>query len=56
MKFRKPNSICFEIMQRRLGVPYEKMAFVGDNLKKDFQAPQSLGIRCIYFRNEAGLY
>ena len=31
MKFRKPNSICFEIMQRRLGVPYEKMVYVGDN-------------------------
>ena len=30
MKFRKPNSICFEIMQLRLGVPLEKMGFVGD--------------------------
>lgn len=56
MKFRKPNSICFEIMQRRLGIPFEKMAYVGDNLKKDFQAPQALGMKCIYFRNEDGLY
>lgn len=56
MKFRKPNSICFEIMQRRLGVPYEKMAYVGDNLKKDFQAPRALGMKCIYFRNADGLY
>lgn len=56
MKFRKPNSICFEIMQRRLSVPYEQMAYVGDNLKKDFQAPQALGMKCIYFRNEDGLY
>ena len=56
MKFRKPNHICFEIMQRRLGVPFEKMAYVGDNLKKDFQAPQALGMKCIHFRNADGLY
>lgn len=56
MKFRKPNSICFEIMQRRLGLPYEKMAYVGDNLRKDFQAPQALEMKCIHFRNEDGLY
>ena len=56
LKFRKPNRICFEIMQRRLDVPFEKMAYVGDNQKKDFQAPQALGMKCIYFRNEDGLY
>lgn len=56
MKFRKPNSICFKIMERRLDVPVEKMAYVGDNLRKDFQAPQVLGMKCVYFRNEDGLY
>ena len=56
MKFRKPNSICFEIMQRRLDVPFEKMAYVGDNPKKDFQAPQALGMKCIHFQNKDGLY
>lgn len=30
MKFRKPNRICFEIMQLRLDVPFEKMGYVGD--------------------------
>ncbi len=54
--FRKPSSICFEIMQRRLGVPYEQMAYVGDNMKKDFSAPQMLGMHCIYFSNHDGLY
>lgn len=29
-KFRKPNRICFEIMQLRLDVPFEKMGYVGD--------------------------
>lgn len=27
-KFRKPNPICFEIMQLRLDVPFEKMGYV----------------------------
>ncbi len=54
--FRKPNAICFEIMQRRLGLPYEQMAYVGDNRNKDFHAPQMLGMRSIYFSNQDGLY
>ena len=54
--FRKPNAICFEIMQRRLGVPFEQMAYVGDNINKDFNAPQMLGMRGIYFKNAEGLY
>ncbi len=54
--FRKPNAICFEIMQRRLGLPYEQMAYVGDNRSKDFYAPQMLGMRSIYFSNPDGLY
>ena len=29
-KFRKPNRICFEIMQLRLDVPFEKIGYVGD--------------------------
>ena len=54
--FRKPNAICFEIMQRRLGVPFEQMAYVGDNINKDFNAPRMLGMRGIYFKNAEGLY
>lgn len=56
MRFRKPNTICFEIMQRRLGVPFDKMAYVGDNAQKDFYAPNALGMKCIYFQNKDGLY
>ncbi len=56
MQFRKPNRICFEIMQRRLGIPFEQMAYVGDNVAKDFQAPKMLGMKAIYFQNEDGIY
>lgn len=29
---------------------------VGDNLTKDFQAPQQLGMKSIFFKNPDGLY
>ena len=32
------------------------MCYVGDNIKKDFVAPEELGMRCIWFRNRDGLY
>ena len=37
-------------------VPYEQMIYVGDNLQKDFIAPETLGMSCVYFRNSDGLY
>ncbi len=54
--FRKPNPTAFEKMQAYFKVPYEAMAYVGDNLHKDFIAPQLLGMGSIYFNNPDGLY
>lgn len=54
--FRKPNSIAFEIMQRRLNVRFEEMIYVGDNLAKDFVAPQKLGMAYAYVDNIEGIY
>lgn len=56
IQFRKPNDISFRIMQNRWEIPFEQMIYVGDNPEKDFQAPKQLGMRCLYFRNEDGLY
>lgn len=56
MQFRKPNSVAFEIMCRRLRVPYINAAYIGDNMSKDFVAPQRLGMRCIHYNNLEGLY
>lgn len=56
VQFRKPNDIAFRIMQCRWGIPFEQMVYVGDNLRKDFQAPRQLGMKSIYFRNKDGLY
>lgn len=55
-QFRKPNDIAFRIMQCRWRIPFGEMAYVGDNLMKDFQAPRQLGMRCIYFENPDGIY
>ena len=30
--------------------------YVGDNPVKDFQAPQQLGMKSLWFKNEDGLY
>lgn len=55
-QFRKPCDIAFRIMQHRWGLPFEQMAYVGDNVEKDFQAPRQLGMRSVFFRNKDGIY
>lgn len=49
--FRKPCDISLRIMQRKLGVPFESMVYVGDNLTKDLIAPRQLGMRAVWFDN-----
>lgn len=56
VKYRKPNKVAFIKMQETLDVAFEKMCYIGDNIKKDFIAPEMLGIRAIYFLNSDGLY
>lgn len=55
-EYRKPNPKAFEIMQKELNIEFEKMVYVGDNIKKDFIAPQKLGMKYIWFKNPDGLY
>ena len=55
-EFRKPNPLAFETMKEKMGVEYSQMCYVGDNIKKDFIAPENLGMRCIWFKNNDGLY
>ena len=56
VQFRKPCDIAFRIMQNRWEIPYERIIYVGDNPRKDFQACRQLGMRWVYFRNENGLH
>ncbi len=55
-EFRKPNPLAFETMKERLDVEYSEMCYVGDNINKDFIAPQKLGMHTIWFKNQDGLY
>lgn len=56
VEYRKPNCAAFVNMQEALGVPFDRMCYVGDNVRKDFIAPKKLGMRCIFFDNADGLY
>lgn len=54
--YRKPNPEGFRLMKDYLKVDYSEMAYVGDNMSKDFIAPDKLGMRSILYKNENGLY
>ena len=55
-KYRKPNSEAFCRMAKKFNQEYSRMCYVGDNINKDFIAPQMLGMKCIWFKNSDGLY
>ncbi|NMD37172.1 MAG: HAD hydrolase-like protein, partial [Christensenellaceae bacterium] len=54
--FRKPCDIAFRIMQLNADVPFENMVYIGDNISKDFVAPQILGMQSIMLEHEDNLY
>lgn len=55
-EYRKPNPLAFQKMREALRTDFEKMCYIGDNLQKDFAAPLQLGMKCIHFANQDGLY
>ena len=56
IEYRKPNPKAFRLMRERMNVLYERMAYIGDNIKKDFIAPEKLHMLCIHFINSDGLF
>ena len=56
VQFRKPCDIAFRIMATRWRMYPEDIAYIGDNLEKDFQGPKQLGIKGIFFNNPDGLH
>ena len=56
VEYRKPNQAAFVKMKEALNVAFEEMCYVGDNVKKDFIAPEALGMKAIHFLNADGLY
>lgn len=56
IQFRKPCDIAFRILFTHWRMNPADIVYVGDNPMKDFQAPQQLGMRSVYFKNNDGLY
>lgn len=56
VEYRKPCTLAFERMQQVFDVPFEKIVYIGDNTKKDFIAPEKLGMKWIWFDNRDGIY
>ncbi len=56
VQFRKPCDIAFRILITRWRLNPADVVYVGDNPTKDFQAPQQLGMRSLWFMNADGLY
>lgn len=56
VEFRKPNKAAFIKMYELMKVPYNQMLYVGDNIQKDFIAPNTLGMKSILYKNTIGLY
>lgn len=56
VEYRKPCEKALVIMREYFGVTYQEMCYVGDNIVKDFIAPEKLGLSAIWFRNRDGLY
>ena len=50
--FCKPVTSIFEELRGELGVAFEEMVFVGDNLYADVHGAQRLGMRGIHFKPE----
>lgn len=55
-QFRKPCDISFRIMQRKWKIPFEQIVYIGDNIHKDFHAPNQLGMRSLLVNNPEALY
>lgn len=56
VEYRKPNEKAYTMMKDEFEVNYSEMCYIGDNINKDFIAPQKLGMKSIYFKNLEGLY
>jgi putative hydrolase of the HAD superfamily len=46
--FHKPHPLAFEMMQKAAALPGDRLVYVGDNLSKDFLAPNTLGWTTIH--------
>jgi len=55
-EYWKPHRKSYEIVKNSLKVKYQEMIYVGDNITKDFVAPNKLGITSVLISREKGVY
>ena len=56
IEFRKPCPVSFILMKQYFECEFDRMTYIGDNLNKDFIAPEKLGMKTICFKNKEGIY
>lgn len=56
IEFRKPCPVSFILMKQYFECEFDRMTYIGDNLNKDFIAPEKLGMKTIWFKNKEGIY
>lgn len=56
IEYRKPCEIPYKKMLQELGIQAQEAIYVGDNIAKDFVAPNKLGMFTIMLENNKGLY
>jgi putative hydrolase of the HAD superfamily len=56
MEFWKPHTYGFKLLLDHFNIESNQSCYIGDNLVKDFVAPNKLGMTSILFKNKNGLY
>lgn len=49
-EFWKPHEIAYQKMKEAFNLSFEEMVYIGDNIQKDFIAPQKLNMMSIYYK------
>lgn len=55
-KYWKPHTKSFKIMQGFFDVDYAEMIYIGDNIEKDFVAPNRLGMKSVIIKRDNSIY
>jgi putative hydrolase of the HAD superfamily len=55
-EYAKPHPLAFCLVEQRLGLRGPQLVYVGDNPRKDFQAPRQLGWHSIRVERAGGIH
>lgn len=55
-EYWKPHRKSYDLVKETLGVEFNEMVYIGDNVSKDFVTANKLGINTILINREHGIY